>query len=84
MVARYVEEENVVKLFSESSVLQFSDIHSIHFSMSTEFNICDRKQYQYKIDGDVTPPLQGVSQVDINLVHVAGALMPITVRVSSF
>lgn len=84
LVARYVEEENVVRLFSDQSTLRFSDIHSIHFSRSTEFNICDRKQYQYKIDGDVTPDIQNKSQVDIKLVHVAGVLTPITVRVSSY
>lgn len=43
LVARWVEEENALRIFSENatSPLRFSDIHSIHFSLNSEFNICD-------------------------------------------
>ena len=82
LVVRWVDEENALRIFSDNGQTQvkFSDIHSIHFSNNNEFNICDKKHYQYKIENGVIPDLNGHNSVSIKLVHVGEVLPSITVK----
>lgn len=86
LTVKWVEEENALRIYSDNAipVLKFSDIHSIHFSNKSEFNICDQSHYQYKIEDGQVPIIEGKNSVSMRLVHFGGVLPPINAKLSIY